>query len=138
MNVDWDEFADRYAQLVSVEHANRDTINKLLGLAASKLPRDTAATLVWFDSALSTTSKKWFVAGVMRYANPVPRSLLDPLLTAALKEPNPSANQVFITPCIRTFGHQTVEARIRELASAPEANYGDGLPNAMYWITGNR
>lgn len=34
----------------------------------------------------------WFAAKVIENANPVPQSLLDPLLKAVLEEPNPSAN----------------------------------------------
>ncbi|MBN3781109.1 hypothetical protein G3O06_26720 [Burkholderia sp. Ac-20345] len=141
MNVDWDELANRYTQLANVEratHANLAAIKGILGQASSALPRDTAVALAWFEGALTDAPKKWFVAKVMENTNPVPRSLLDPLLKAALKEPNPSANRLFLEPCIRTFGPQTVRARICELANAPDAEYGDGLSHAMYWINGNR
>ncbi|UIY62130.1 hypothetical protein [Burkholderia cepacia] len=137
MNVDWDEMANRYTQLASIErisHTDLVAIKGILGRAASALPKDTPVTLAWFEAALTDSPKKWFVAKVMERTNPVPRCLLDPLLKAALKEPNPSANRVFITPCLRTFGPQIVRARICELASAPEGDYRDGLANALYWI----
>lgn len=140
MNVDWDELASRYTQLANAEHAthaNLAAIKGILGRASSALPRDTAVALAWFEGALTDAPKKWFVAKVMENTNPVPRSLLDPLLKAALKEPNLSANRLFIEPCIRTFGAQTVRARICELASDPKVNYGEGLANAMYWVNSN-
>lgn len=65
---------------------------------------------------------------------PVPRTLLDPLLLAALLEPNPSANRLFIEPCVRTFGPSEVASRIAALSDHPGVAEHGGVDKAMYWV----
>lgn len=137
MDIDWDSLAGQFEQLMSAGPKRPEdlaAISEVLGLAASVFPKDSPGKLAWLTAALSETPKKWFVAKVLERVNPVPRALFDPLLTAALTEPNPSASRLFIDPCIRTFGQPAVRERIRELAVNPGMNQGEGLASAMYWI----
>jgi hypothetical protein len=133
MRENWNSLAQQYLQLVS---AGTDTgaVRAFCGQAASALPKDNPAALAWFISALQNTRTKWFVAAVMAQAMPVPRTLLDPLLVAALLEPNPSANRLFIEPCVRTFGAAEVSAHVSALSTTPGVAEINGVRQAMYWV----
>jgi len=137
MDTDWDVLATRYVRLVEAgprTQVERDALNELLGRAASTFPKDRAAAVAWFVSALRDTPKKWFVAKILDRVSPVPRALLDPLLDAALRELNPSANRLFIAPCVRTFGRDAVRERLSALAEGMDGCAEVGLERAMYWV----
>lgn len=130
----WDELVQEYEALVSAPSSNADSIRTLIGHAASALPKDNPEALSWFISALQHSPQKWFVARVMAVASPVPKTMLDPLLIAALLEPNPSATRFFLEPCMRGFGAGHVAARVAQLASTPGATENDGVQKVMYWV----
>ncbi|MBE1162988.1 hypothetical protein [Dyella acidiphila] len=136
MAIDWDRLADRYAQLIQAGPRSQpelSAIDDLLGEAASGFPKNRVPDLAWFVAALNEPRKKWFVAKTLERVNPVPSILLDPLLAAALEESNPSANRVFIAPCVRTFGKEAVKVRLNELAAQSERYADESLAQAMYW-----
>jgi len=141
MAIDWDGLADRYVQLVEAGPRTQpelSAIDDLLGKAASNFPKNRAPDLAWFVAALNEAPKKWFVAKMLERVNPVPSILLDPLLAAAMEESNPSANRVFIAPCVRTFGKEAVKVRLNELATQSESHDAESLALAMYWVEANR
>ena len=141
MAIDWDDLADRYVQLIEAGPRSQpeiSAIDVLLGNAASNFPKNRAPDLAWFVAALNEAPKKWFVAKTLERVNPVPSVLLDPLLAAALEEPNPSANRVFIAPCVRTFGKEAVRVRLNELATQSERYSAESLARAMYWAEAKR
>ena len=143
MSINWDQLAKQYMELIgSAEtlqygtdlHARNTAVQDLLGRAASTLPKDSPSALSWFTSALQRDPDKWFVARLMSVATPVPRTLLDPLLVAALLESDPSANRVFVEPCIRTFGSSEVTSHIAALADYPGVAEHGGVDKVMYWV----
>jgi hypothetical protein len=136
MEIDWDALANQYQELVNSPTSSEqsDAIQKLIGKAASTLPKDNSESLAWFKSALNKSQRKWFVAKVMALATPVPRSMLDPLVLAALLEPNPSATKNLIEPCVRSFGAQTVKNRIQALSNEPGVSQNNGVEKATYWL----
>ena len=136
MEIDWDALANQYQELVNSPTSSEQSnaIQKLIGKAASTLPKDNSESLAWFKSALNQSQSKWFVAKVMALATPVPRSMLDPLVLAALLEPNPSATKNLIEPCVRSFGAQTVKSRIHALSNEPGVSQNNGDEKATYWL----
>ncbi|MDU9408573.1 hypothetical protein RTH74_13310 [Pseudomonas sp. zfem001] len=136
MEIDWDALANQYQELVNSPTSSEQSnaIQKLIGKAASTLPKDNSESLAWFKSALNQSQSKWFVAKVMALATPVPRSMLDPLVLAALLEPNPSATKNLIEPCVRSFGAQTVKSRIQALSNEPGVSQNNGVEKATYWL----
>lgn len=135
MKPDWSALADEYWQLLNASgRDSRASVRALVGKAASQLPKDNADSLAWFSSALQSTPQKWFAAAVLSMASPLPRTMLDPLLLAALLEPNPSATRVFVDPCVRALGAAHVAARVCLLGNAPGVADNDGLEKVMYWI----
>jgi hypothetical protein len=141
MSINWDQLADQYTELATNPATSGDRLHShnlatrdLIGRAASALPKDSQTALAWFITALQLQPQKWFVAEVMSVARPVPRTLLDPLLLAALLEPNPSANRAFVDPCVRTFGAAEVASRVRVLANYPGVAEHGGVDKVMYWV----
>lgn len=109
-------------------------IRKLVGRIASNFPKDNPDFLAWFTVALIHTDKKWFVVKVLEKVNPVPRSLFDDLVFASLIEQNPSFNKWFITPCVKSFGAESVKSKILALASHPQVVENEGVNKVMYWV----
>jgi hypothetical protein len=143
MSTNWDQLAEQYLELAGPPgtfqsgaelHSRNLAVRDFLGRVASALPKDSPAALSWFTAALQRDPQRWFVARVMSVAAPVPRTMLDPLLLAALLEPNPSANRVFVEPCVRTFGASEVASRIAALAGYPGVAEHGGVDKAMYWV----
>ena len=136
MEIDWDALAHQYQELVNSPTSSEQSsaIQKLIGKAASTLPKDNSESLAWFKSALNQSPSKWFVAKVMALATPVPRSMLDPLVLAALLEPNPSATKNFIEPCVRSFGAKSVKNPIQALSNEPGVSQNDDVEKATYWL----
>jgi hypothetical protein len=139
MNTDWLELAERYSRLSTsipigdAAHTIHEEINSLIGLAASRFPRDKSPDLEWHIRALEHPSHKWFVTKVVGRLSPLPSTLFDPLLTAALREANPSATQFWVNSCVKAFGGNAVLARSEQLAKLHE--HGDtGLANIRYWV----
>lgn len=132
----WDEIADQYealgseTNLAARNHATRD----LLGKAASAMPRDNPVALEWFVQALRHPKRSLFVARVLTQVSPMPRTLLDPMLLAALLVQDASAPRIWIRPCVRTFGVSVVGKRLAALASEPGVAENDGLKKAIYWL----
>lgn len=139
MNTDWTELAEHYLKLSAssaagyTAHATNEQIKRLVGSAASKFPRDREADLEWHIRALEHPSHKWFVSKVLAQLSSTPQALLDPLLRAALREPNPSATQLLIAPCVKTFGSSAVLSRSEQLAEL-HAGSEEGLANIKYWV----
>ena len=143
MSTNWDELAEKYSELTGPPgafhsgdelHSRNMAVRDVLGRAASALPKDSPVALSWFITALQRDPQRWFVAKLMGVASPVPRTLLDPLVLAALLEPSPSENRVFIEPCVRTFGASEVASRIAALSGHSGVAEHGGADKAMYWV----
>lgn len=144
MSTDWDQLSGQYFELIGPPGATQSgpqlhslnmAARALIGRAASALPKDSQIALAWFTTALQRDPQRWFVAKLMSVATPVPRTLLDPMLLAALLEPSPSASRAFVEPCVRTFGSAAVASRITALAGCPGVADHGGVAKAMYWIS---
>ena len=135
---DWAHLSAEYMALLSADlHLpawEPDKAKSLAGKVAAQLPRDTPSKLQWFIEALTRDSDKWFVAAVMSKANPMPRTLFEPLVLAALLESNVSSNRWLVEPCIRSFGVEAVTEKMLALASHPRVVENDGVNKLRYWI----
>jgi hypothetical protein len=135
--MNWEEIADRYTALIS-DTRDRATLNHkldaLFGEVASAMPRDNPGALEWFIQALGRPSHQFFVAQVLMRVSPLPRTLVDPLLRAALLVKDASAPRVFIKLAVRAIGADAVHRRLSALASEPGVAENDGLNKARYWV----
>jgi hypothetical protein len=137
MELIWDSMAARYQELITSRgslHQRNQQLEALIGEAASHFPRHTPSGLAWFIDATKDAQRLWFVAAVLKKVRPMPRLLLDPVVTAALLVKDASAPQSLIGPCERTFGSRVVADRIKELSSTPGVKENDGVAKASYWL----
>lgn len=114
--------------------ASHDAMNLIIAEAASNFPRDNMESLQWFSQALKNKDKKWFAAKVLSKVHPVPKSLFEDLVMAALVEPNPSSNKLLIQPCIKTFGKEQVNKVIFKFSQLPEVVSNNGVKKVTYWL----
>lgn len=90
----------------------------------------------WLSQALDDVKRKVFVALVFKY-QPVPKRLLAAFVHAALLEPNPSLNRMFIEPCVRTWGSGEVNRRLLHYLQEGTNEEKAGAASAFYWAQGN-
>jgi hypothetical protein len=90
----------------------------------------------WLSQALSDTKRKVFVALVFKY-QPVPKRLLPAFMHAAVLEPNPSRNRMFIEPCVRSWGGGEVNHRLLRHLQEGTNEEKAGAASAFYWAQGN-
>jgi hypothetical protein len=86
----------------------------------------------WMSEALEHEQPRWFVAAVFR-TSPVPKHLFEPLLMAAVNADNPSFNNQFVEPCIRSFGHRAVNEFLLALVEGNDNALITGAVAALYW-----
>jgi hypothetical protein len=104
--------------------------------ARNRVGRNTPDDWQWLADALADAERKWFVAAVFE-SHGVPGRLLGPMLRAGVLERNPSANRVFIQPCVQSLGARRVlEELLRYLESGTDAEKA-GAASALYWAGGN-
>ncbi|ARD22784.1 hypothetical protein [Shewanella japonica] len=127
---------EEYTQIKSLKDKNQShqLVRKLIGKISSNFPKDNSYSLAWFTAALIDSEKKWFVVKLLEKVNPVPKSLFDDLVLAALMEHDPSFNRWFIEPCIKSFGKEQVTAKIMQFASHPQVVENQGVNKVMYWV----
>ncbi len=99
-----------------------------------RLPAVKGAVLEWFRAALKDESKKWFVANLLASKPDVARPLTRDLVQAAMAEPDPSLNRVFVMP---SSGHVTwadAVALLLEFAEAGGQVERAGVGRTAYWL----
>ena len=134
MNIEQSYQQYRKVKNLRDKNASHHQSRKLLGRIASNFPRDNPEALAWFTAALIDNEKKWFVVKLLEKVKPIPASLFDDLVLAALRETDPSFNKWFIEPCLKTFGEDKVKSRVMLFASNPEVIENDGVNKIMYWL----
>lgn len=134
MESHWNAWAQEYLRLTNAPDSSTEAIQALIGQAASKLPRDNPIALSWFITALTQPTQKWFAAKVLGLAEPLPKSLIDPLLLAALLESNPSATPLFLEPCIKALGFAATAERVSQLVDTPGVKENEGVQSVRYWL----
>lgn len=82
---------------------------------------------------LTDKERKWFVAHLLNVLEVFPESLLLPMLTAAVNEPNASFNNVFIRPCRRVFGYLKVHEVLMLLFRNGDSDQKAGVIRVLYW-----
>lgn len=125
----WDEHYRLWSEVCRSSAQDADT---RIQAARKRVARNTPDDWRWLADALADDERKWFVARVFSI-HPVPRRLLGPMLRAAVLERNPSANRVFIEPCVKCLGARRVlEVLLRYLETGTDAEKA-GAASALYW-----
>ena len=88
------------------------------------------STLISF---LGDNDKKWFVAHLLDNLDIFPIDLLEPMLIAAVSEPDPSCNNDFIKPCRRVFGYVDIQKILLNIFRHGDTSQKVGVLKALYW-----
>jgi hypothetical protein len=88
------------------------------------------STLISF---LTDNDKKWFVAHLLDNLDTFPIGLLEPMLIAAVDEPDPSFNNDFIKPCRRVFGYLDIQKILLNIFQNGDTSKKVGVLKALYW-----
>ena len=104
--------------------------------ARKRVARNSKNDWVWLKESLSNSERKWFVAEVYKFQT-VPKKLFYAMLYAGILEKDPSANRVFIEPCVRSYGaYKVIERLFRYLESGSNPEKA-GAVSALYWVKSN-
>ncbi|TDQ11722.1 hypothetical protein [Pedobacter metabolipauper] len=82
---------------------------------------------------LTNNDKKTFVARLLEYVDTFPINLLEPMLMAAVNEPDPSFNNDFIRPCRRVFGYVDIQNILLDIFRNGDKDKKIGVLRASYW-----
>jgi len=146
----WDDYFARYQGLPTwstevddvYDDDQRTALEERLAADFSvHYPPSSQEDVAWFVGALDDEQRKYFVAFVLQQPRKVPEVLYEPMMRAAIREPDPSRDRVFVEPCMETFGLRRVNGTLlawfdtlsdREKAGAVQAMYHAGLISIKY------
>ncbi|PHQ34793.1 hypothetical protein [Rhodopirellula bahusiensis] len=123
MTAKWTELANQFASEKKTE---------VVKVARRILQSPDASDWQWLSESLTDNHRKWFVAAIFR-GYPVPKRLFEPFLQAAVSEPNPSLNQQFVEPCVKSYGHRSVNEYLLEVVESGDNSNIAGAVASLYW-----
>lgn len=85
------------------------------------------------ETYLRDEKTKWFVADLLNVLDTFSDRLLDPMILAAVKEPDASFNNEFIRPCRRVFGYVKVHGILMNIFKEGNEEIKIGVLKALYW-----
>jgi hypothetical protein len=103
--------------------------------ARKRVNKNTAEDWKWLSLALENPKRKYFVALVFK-RQPVPKRLFEDFMRAAVNELNPSLDEAYITPCLRSYGYQRVNERLLKFLINGSNIEKMGAASAFYWSHG--
>lgn len=115
-------------------HANESwTRPQVLRAFRGQFQRFSAADISTLITFLTENRKKWFVAELLNHLDTFPIDLLKPMINAAVNEPDPGFNKVFINPCRRVFGYLEIHNILLEIFREGDKILKIGVLKAFYW-----
>lgn len=84
-------------------------------------------------SFLVDNDKKWFVAHLLDNLDTFPVDLLDPMVQAAVNEPDPSFNNDFVKPCRRVFDYVDILNILLDTFRSNDIDKKIGVLKVLYW-----
>lgn len=94
-----------------------------------------AETLKWMAANLADEERKLFIAALHVEANAMPEELYEPMMRAAVYEPNPMAVQAFVEPCVKAFGVARVMQTLIDYLEKGTDYEKTGAVNALHWAS---
>lgn len=84
-------------------------------------------------SFLVDNDKKWFVAHLLDNLETFPVDFLNPMLQAAVNEPDPSFNNDFVKPCRRVFDYVDILNILLNTFRSGDQDIKIGVLKVLYW-----
>jgi hypothetical protein len=129
-----DEFCDHFLAFRESGRSDDDFVKDHGADLIERLSDMHSEDVRWIRDALEDQTRKWFVASVFTYLPLlVHEDLFLPMIRAAIYEIDPSFNQYFVKPCIRTYGHRRVNEALLEFFEKGSDFEKAGAANALYW-----
>jgi len=79
-------------------------------------------------------NKKFFVADLLYLYNGIDEKLHEPLIKSAIEYQDPSFNRIFLRPCIRNFGVESVAKKLSEKFRNADIKDKASISNLVYWL----
>lgn len=130
--MNWDELCRRYLAIRGArawEEESPDLIRDTV-IAVQELSTE---DVVWLASAIEDPGRRWFAAFALGRSEAVPETLWEPLLDAAIDEPDPSFNRAFVEPCVASAGYRWVLEKLLDVIGKGTNVRKRGAFNAWYW-----
>jgi hypothetical protein len=94
-----------------------------------------AETIKWMATNLTDEVRKLFIAALQVEATAMPEELYEPMMRAAVYEPNPMAVQAFVEPCVKAFGVARVMQTLIDYLEKGTDYEKTGAVNALHWAS---
>ncbi len=130
--MNWDELCRRYLAIRGAQAWEKESPD-LIRDTAIALQELSTSDVVWLASAIEDPGRKWFAAFALGRTRAVPEALWEPLLDAAVDEPDPSFNRAFVEPCLDSAGARWVMERLLGIIEHGSNVRKRGAFNAWYW-----
>ncbi len=130
--MNWDELCRRYLAIRGAQAWEQDSPDLIRDTAIAVRELSTG-DVVWLVSAIGDPGRKWFAAFALGRSGAVPEPLWEPLLDAAVDEPDPSFNRAFVEPCLASAGARWVMERLLGIIEHGSNVRKRGAFNAWYW-----
>ncbi len=132
----WTTLADAWAALPKTKE-EIEARSELLMDAVNKARNDPGSFWDWFLTLdVHSRGNGSLAANVLwKWTGPVPKRAYEAFIQAAIDEPCPSFNRVFVDPILRTYGRDTVVASL--LAKLEAGAEKRGVESALYWARGS-
>ncbi len=128
----WDELCRRYLAIRGAQAWEKESPDLIRDTAIAVQELSTS-DVVWLASAIEDPGRKWFAAFALGRTRAVPEALWEPLLDAAVDEPDPSFNRAFVEPCLDSAGARWVMERLLGIIEHGSNVRKRGAFNAWYW-----
>lgn len=99
-----------------------------------RMPKMKGEILRWFQDALRDEERKWVAAAILAIKPDSARPLVKNLLTAGLKEADPSLNRAFVTPLEHVSNWPEIVDFIIEAADQGDNLIRGGVGRLAYWL----
>lgn len=134
----WTVLAEAWAALPKTKD-EIEARSELLFDAVAKAINDPGSFWDWFLTLdVRGRGNGSLAANVLwKWTGPVPKRAYDAFVKAAIDEPCPSFNRVFVDPILRTYGREAVVASLLARLEKAAEDEKRGIESALYWARGS-
>lgn len=135
----WTDLAEAWALIPAKRRGEIELWHELLMDAVNKARHDPGSFWNWFLTLdVRGRGNGSLAANVLwKWTGPVPRRAYEAFVEAAINEPCPSFNRVFVDPILRTYGREAVVASLLTRLEKASEDEKRGVESALYWARGS-
>lgn len=126
----YEQYKQQYALIRQYNHYGRPRVLKTFRYTFCGFSQ---GDIVFLKQLLKQDESKWFVAELLESLESFPEALLEPMLEAAVNEPDPSFNKIFVQPCRRVLGFEATEILLLRWFREGDCARKISIIKAFYW-----